>query len=207
MIRVENPKFLPKIKKGAFTPEEVKRMLQVLPSEWCSMVICCLYTGGQRIGDVALLCWEQIDMERRQLSLVTGKTGRSMSIPTVDRFMEHLRSIPRNGPYLHPRMAEKYLRRGLYFLSIQKGTRICGDHIASFRSQQGAKGRARAISPKTFHSLRATAATLLHLSGVSPAIAQKVVGHESMDVHEGYVRPDDADSRNAMEKLSSALAL
>lgn len=91
MIRVENPKFLPKIKKGAFTPEEVKRMLQVLPSEWCSMVICCLYTGGQRIGDVALLCWEQIDMERRQLSLVTGKTGRSMSIPTVDRFMEHLR--------------------------------------------------------------------------------------------------------------------
>lgn len=47
----------------AFIIEEAKRLTEVLPGEWSDMVRVCLYTGGQRIGDIAKLKWEQIDLE------------------------------------------------------------------------------------------------------------------------------------------------
>ncbi|MBQ7022053.1 MAG: hypothetical protein IJN29_00610 [Akkermansia sp.] len=38
-----------------FTREEVRKLLTDLPSIWQDMVKLCIYTGGQRIGDVDLL--------------------------------------------------------------------------------------------------------------------------------------------------------
>lgn len=35
--------------------EEAKRLAEVLPGEWTDMVRVCLYTGGQRLGDIAKL--------------------------------------------------------------------------------------------------------------------------------------------------------
>lgn len=52
-----------KHERRAFTMEEAKRLTEVLPGEWPDMVRVCLYTGGQRIGDIARLKWEQINLE------------------------------------------------------------------------------------------------------------------------------------------------
>jgi hypothetical protein len=50
------------------TLEEVRRILAVCDPEWRSLVYCALYTT-QRLSDVALLCWNQVDFERGEIRL------------------------------------------------------------------------------------------------------------------------------------------
>ena len=47
------------------------------------MVLCSLYLGGQRLGDVAMLRWDAVDWEKGVVKLVTQKTGREMVVPMV----------------------------------------------------------------------------------------------------------------------------
>lgn len=203
-VKIPESSTLGEVSKEAFTVEEVHKMLQVLPSEWCSMVICCIYMGGQRLGDVATLTWDQIDMEQGIIALKTAKTGRFLRIPIVDPLRRHLASLHRTGEYIHPIIAEKYLRRGAAYVSYQFRTELeYAGIVPKLESIKGA--RARSVSPKTFHCLRATAATLLHTAGVDAALAREVVGHDSEAVHQLYIRPDDEQRRAALEKLAEAM--
>lgn len=49
--------------------------------EWRSMVKTCLYTGGQRLGDVATLRWSQVDEKRGVIRMTTQKKGKPLMIP------------------------------------------------------------------------------------------------------------------------------
>lgn len=203
-VKVPESSTLGEVNKEAFTVEEVHRMLQVLPSEWRSMVICCIYMGGQRLGDVATLTWNQIDMEQGIIALKTAKTGRFLRIPIIAPLRQHLAALHRTGECLHPSIAEKYLRRGAAYVSYQFRTELeYAGIVPKLKSIKGA--RARSVSPKTFHCLRATAATLLHAAGVDAALAREVVGHDSEAVHQLYIRPDDEQRRAALEKLAEAM--
>ena len=63
--------------------EEAKRLTEVLPGEWPDMVRVCLYTGGQRLGDIAKLKWEQIDLEGGLIAMTALKTKRRMNKPII----------------------------------------------------------------------------------------------------------------------------
>lgn len=192
------------VNKEAFTVEEVHKMLYVLPSEWRSMVLCCIYMGGQRLGDVATLTWDQIDMKQGIILLKTAKTGRPMRIPIIAPLRQHLATLHPTGEYLHPVTAEKYSRNGAGRISQQFRKEL--EYAGIIPKLESIKGtRARSVSPKTFHCLRATAATLLHTAGVDAALAREVVGHDSEASHQLYIRPDDEQRRAALEKLAEAM--
>lgn len=60
------------------------------------------------------------------------------------------------------------------------------------------------MGSKSFHSVRATCATLIQASGVPQGVAMRLVGHDSDAVHLGYVRPDAVllrEAANAMPAL------
>lgn len=59
--------------RRAFTVEEAQRLTEILPEEWPDMIRVCLYTGGQRLGDIATLQWKQIDMEGGIISMTAQK--------------------------------------------------------------------------------------------------------------------------------------
>lgn len=203
-IKVPDSQAFEDTDKEAFTIEEITRMLQELPSEWKSMVFFSLYTGGQRLGDIATLTWEQIDIESGMIILRTAKTKRPMRIPIVATLSEHIKTLSRNGIYVHPIAARRYERNGSANLSEQfrKELEFSGI-VPKLQSTNGS--RARTVSPKSFHCLRATAATLLHTSGVDAALAREVVGHDSKKAHQLYIRPDDEQRRVALEKLAEAM--
>lgn len=205
-FRISVPKYSPfeKTPKQAFSREEIATMLQSLPPEWRSMVILSIYTGGQRLGDIATLTWDQVDMKEQIITITTGKTGKHLRIPMVAPLIEHLNKIPRLGTYLHPIAAERYQRNGASNLSTQFKREL--EYIGVIPPMETQKGsRARNVSPKSFHCLRATAATLLHTSGVGAALAREVVGHDSEATHQLYIRPDDEQRRAALEKLADAM--
>lgn len=61
------------------------------------------------------------------------------------------------------------------------------------------------MNSKSFHSIRATAATMLQASGVSQGLAMELVGHDSTAVHSVYIRPSADQLRSAAESLPELL--
>jgi integrase len=70
------------------------------------------------------------------------------------------------------------------------------------------KGRAakRQTNELSFHCLRHTATTWLKSAGVSNAIAQELIGHESASISRQYTHIEQEVLRGAVSKLPDVLA-
>ena len=194
--------------RGAFTLDEVKRLLAVMPGEWPDMVRVCLYTGGQRLGDIASLKWDQIDLEHSFLFMTTQKSRRRMNKPIIDPLREVLerRLACRVNEFVFPLAAMKHAQAGgrsdklsTEFTSLLRRHGIVEDEPTEV------KGDRHKLASKSFHSLRATAVTVLRLAGVSPDLCRFIVGHDSEEIERVYFRPDAADVHDAMSRIADGL--
>lgn len=190
-----------KVVKEAFTLDEVRLLMEKLPDEWASAVHCCMGTFGQRLGDVISLRWEQFDWAARVVRIVTGKTGRTLCQPMLPgfyawaraRFLAAQAAGGEGTVWVHPRL-KKLSNPSAEFTQL---VRLFGIGL----SGKGGGGARKCWHSKTFHSLRATCATLLQASGVSQGLAMELVGHESADVHAVYIRPTAEQLRSAAGAL------
>lgn len=190
-----------KVLHEAFTLEEVRLLLTKLPDEWSSAVRCCLGTYGQRLGDILNLRWDAFDWQNRVVHIITGKTARELHQPMQDEFYTWARAryeeAQRIGGeaaiYVHPRL-HSHTNPSKEFTQL---VRLHGIGLIGKR----AGGHRRSWHSKTFHSLRATVATMLQASGVSQGMAMELVGHESAAVHAAYIRPNAEQLRAAAVKL------
>ena len=154
------------IKSGRepFSDEEIGRLLGCAHGDWHGAIVLAVNTG-LRLGDVANLCWEAIDFERRVIRVTTGKTGSALALPSHRDFQKWLLDRPRG------------IGRAPVFPSLA-GKRISGDGglSAQFRSILEAAGitgrvvtrtgKGRATHSKTFHALRHTFISRLANVGV-----------------------------------------
>jgi integrase len=165
--------------KRPFTLPELRAVLGVADSEWRSLILFGLYTG-QRLSDLVSLSWNNIDLERDEVRLVTSKTGRNMIIPIAPPLRVHIESLPvGDDPQapLHPRAfailartsSASAISQGFSDLLVQAGLRPRSAFV-SHRSRGIGHSRRRRINELSFHSLRRTATTLLHEAGVSPKL-------------------------------------
>ena len=199
-----------RFERRAFTMEELKRILEAADDEWRGMVMFGLYTG-QRLGDIASLTWQNVDLQRAELRLVTGKTGRQQIIPLAKpllRYVEALPSSDKPDAPLFPRThatAERHKHAGN--LSNQFYNVLVSAGLASKKSHKVAPGKRKGRSAKreqndvSFHSLRHTATSLLKAAGVGEAIAMEFIGHDSKSVSRQYTHIETATLRRAAAKL------
>lgn len=202
------------ISRRPFTIEELQLILANSNEEWHSMILTSLYTGGQRLGDVACLKWDAVDFEKGTLYLRTQKRGKSLVIPLWNRLRLLLeeRYPQRINEYIHPSAAQKYQHAGksstlsnefgkILFACglIERDPTLAGKR---YKKQYGTSSdKTRHKNALSFHSLRYTATTLLHEAGVPPMIVQKIVGHDSAKIHEGYAAFSLRESEEAFNKL------
>jgi len=190
-------------KRRAFTVKELKALLGACDDEWRSLVLFGLYTG-QRLGDLALLTWQNIDLQAGEMRLVTRKTGRTQIIPLADPLREHLEALPAtDNPLqpLHPRAfadltkygKAAYISQDFYGLMASVG-------IVPPRTHRKKEGP-REISPITFHSLRHTATSLMKQAGVGASVVMDLIGHESAAISNHYTHTTDEAKREALNKL------
>jgi integrase len=189
---------------------ELQAILAVADPEWRSLLLFGLYLG-QRLGDLVTLGWNNIDLERGEVRLVTSKTFRTMIIPMAPPLRAHIESLPVSddpqGP-LHPRAFALLERTGntsilsgaFSDLLVQAGLRARPARRDHRRRGIGHSGRRR-INELTFHSLRRTATTLLHEAGVPPTVAQALIGHDSEEIHSGYITVGKEALRNAVNRF------
>lgn len=195
-----------KHERRAFTMEEAKRLTEVLPGEWPDMVRVCLYTGGQRIGDIARLKWEQVNLEGGLIAMTTEKTKRRMNKPIIQPLKEVLtrRYEGRVNEYVFPLAAMKHAQADNTSskLSTEFTTLLKKHGFIENLNNAPLHGDRRKLPDLSFHSLRATAVTALRLAGVPADLCRFIVGHDSEEIERVYFRPDSEAIVEAMKHLA-----
>jgi integrase len=200
LLQDDPSEFVETVKRGkttgssrrAFTLEEINAVLSVADAEWRSMVLFGLYTG-QRLGDLALLTWSNLDLELGQIRFVTSKTNRRMILPMAPALRKQVLSLAAgdnpDAP-IHPR-AYSVVRR-------QKRSGSLSNQFSDLLAQAGLRqkkshdkalnGRSarRQTGELSFHALRHTATSFLHAAGIPAAITQAFIGHDSETTHALY---------------------
>lgn len=179
----------------AFTIAELQAVLAVSDNEWRGMIKCGLYLG-QRLADIAMLTWANVDLSRGQMRLISRKTGRKLVLPIAPPLRRHLEALPSPSvpkTPLHPRAYSIVKQDGRASrLSKEFGELLEAAGLRASSSKRSKKektttiGRRRGGVP-TFHGLRRTAATLLHEAGIPAAVAQSFIGHDDEATHALYV--------------------
>jgi integrase len=198
--------------RRAFTLDEVKKVLEQCDKaagEWRGLVLTAVYTG-QRLGDIALLTWQQIDLEKKSISFVTKKTGKrlalSLATPLHDYF-ENLPSVDNPKEYVFSKaaaMAEKHTGTisTKFYDEILAPAGLMMERPKAKAAEDG-QGRSakRKTSELSFHSFRHTLTTWLKSSGASNALAQMIIGHDSEVVSRGYTHLSAEDTKDSIQKL------
>jgi integrase len=196
-------------RRRGFTIPEIKRVLKVANDEWRSLVYFGLYTG-QRLGDIARLTWQNVDLDRDEICFASRKTGRTMIIPIASPLRAQIENLPAGDDPrqpLHPRAfasvqsggAVKTLSRQFRELLADAGLATPKPH----RTTKAAPGRSgpRELSQISFHSLRHTATSLMKNAGVNASVVMDIIGHESEAVSRAYTKIDEETKARAIAKL------
>ena len=196
-VKTISTKRVAKKRKQAFSIEQVRQILPHCAGEWKGMVLFGLYTG-QRLADIQHLTWKGVSEDCSKITLITRKTGRSMTIPAAGPLLAHLKSLDRpdsEEAYLHPKAAAlKSNTLSGRFADILIEARI--------RPKDGNDG-ARDHTGLSFHSLRHSAVTILKEAGIPQAVVMELIGHESEAMSQNYTKVGDA----ALEKAAAAFPI
>ena len=195
--------------RRGFTIPEIQRVVSVATEEWKSLIYFGLYTG-QRLGDLARLTWQNVDLERDEIRFVSRKTGRTMIIPIAPPLRAQIENVPAgDDPHLplHPRAfasveksgGVKTLSRQFYELLADAGLAKPKAHRKSANGS-GRDGR-RELSQISFHSLRHTATSLMKNAGINASVVMDIIGHESEAVSAHYTHIDEETKRKAIALL------
>lgn len=171
-VRVEDraPKVTP-------TPGQVAAVLDHLHG-WRGTLARLLFATGARIGELAQLRWEDVDLEDGLVSL-EGKTG-PRTVPLPCGALEELAALPRSGTYV---------------LGVQPRTAALGFRVA-LRAACDAAG----VPRWTPHGFRRLATDTLYRSGVDVGTAAAYLGHSPQVALRYYRQASAEDLRAAVGK-------
>lgn len=189
--------------RRAFTLPELKNVLDKASEEWRAMILFGLYTG-QRLGDVARLTWQSIDVSAGELALVTRKTGRNQRLPLAKPLLRLIASMNAGDDPKAPLFPRAAARGRTSTLSNQFYEILVDAGLAARRMHRPTRnGRAgkRAFNELGFHALRHTATSLLKNAGISPAIVQDIIGHDSPAMSAHYTHIEGEAKRQAIDSM------
>ncbi|MES2470264.1 MAG: tyrosine-type recombinase/integrase [Verrucomicrobiota bacterium] len=186
-----------------FTMPEIQALLTKANDEWKCLITCGLYTG-QRLGDLARLKWESVDLDAGLIKLTTGKTGKHMTIPIAGPLrtaLEAQKEVSGKEDYVHPKSAKR-AASGIGGVSnlfgkilIKAGIR---EKPAKDKERQGNRRESQGPS---FHCLRHTTVSLLKEAGIPQSVVMELIGHDSEQMSQHYTHTGEAALLAAVNAL------
>lgn len=190
-------------KRLPFTAQELRVIFLSFPSPLRELALTSFLTGGQRLGDVALLKWKSIDDLRDTIHFRTMKTGKQIIAPIVPELREILENqrIGNKSEYVFPYAASRYIRsKGSLSTEFTAKLRAFGILEETNTPQ---KGDRRTVAVKSFHSIRHSVVSLMRTDNrFSPDLVRDIVGHDSEAVERGYYTADIQKKAEAIEYIS-----
>ena len=179
---------LPRVERAdttMLTPEECGRLLAAAQGTGYWLPIWLALQTGMRRGEVAGLCWDSVDLERRQVTVrrtllqlrhgcawddtKTDSSRRTIAI--TETVVDLLR-----GQLV--RLETAYRARGILDRPVQVCGRLDGGiMLPTALSQRYRVIRAKAGLTARFHDLRHTHASILLLNGVAIHVVKERLGH------------------------------
>lgn len=203
-----------------FTPEQLNIIFTQFPQEWRDLVMTTLCLGGQRLGDMVTLKWNQVNEEYGLITLQTSKTSLPMRKPIIP-LLANLLARRRAGcagstPFIFPFMAARYGQAGestnkvsndFHQLLVKHG--ILTPELMSLNDRRvpvsSEKNRRHRLSPLSFHSLRATSTTILFANHVPAEMVKHIVGHLDPEVERRhYFKPSAAHEAAELQRMVEA---
>jgi integrase len=126
--------------------------------------------------------------------------------------MRHIGSVRASDEptsFLHPRAASIVSRQGKVgtlsrqFYDLMAEVGLVGKRL--HRKKENPGNDRRAVSGISFHALRHTATSLLKNAGISSAIVEEFVGHDSEGINRMYTHIDHDALRGAVDALPVVL--
>lgn len=177
-----------------FTTEELGAIMRVADHEWKSLIRLGLYTG-QRLGDLAALTWQNVDLKRSEIRITTQKTQKAVVIPISSYLSSCLEKLPKphSGPSpIHPEAYRCWKSSGKTSNLSKRFVKLLA--LAGLRQKpdtnKSKAPRGRGIGSSqgglSFHCLRHTAVTILKEAGIPQAVVMELVGHQSEQMSAHY---------------------
>jgi integrase len=205
-------------RRRAFTLPEIGRILrEAAGTEWYGIILAGLYTG-QRLGDVASLRWENVDLVRGELALTARKTNRPILIPLAGPIANYFTELPASDDptaFVFP-VAAGFIQRTkaeqTVTLSNQFRDLLARAGLVRRRTHEKAvdglgRNARRRVSELSFHSFRHTATSLLKNAGVPQSVVMDIIGHESRAISQVYTHVGEPEKRRAVDALPSLSTL
>jgi len=188
------------VERGAFTPAEVKMLVDIADGEWKTLILLAYYTGA-RLSDCCRMEWQSVDLAAAVLTYTQGKTGNPVVMPLhpeLDAELNRLASLDDPQKFIMPGMADKGPggRHGLSE-SFKNIMRKAGVDSQPVEREVGV----RTLSRRSFHALRHSFTSALANAGVAPELRMKLTGHTTEAVHRGYTHHEMETLRAAIAKL------
>lgn len=208
------------IHRHPFSEEELDAIIEASKSDpQAHDLIVTAACTAMRLGDVARLRWEDVDLEENFIDVKTSKTGETATIPIFARLRSVLaaRRVCGEG-YVFPELEKQYsVAPDVLTKRVRKAMRAAGFGDPGIERGNGEPTRGafhkrrkvgiRQASIRDIHSLRLTWVTIALNSGVPVNLVQKVTGHTTVEiVLKHYYRPGRQDLKQELEKrLPAAL--
>ncbi len=166
-----------------YTDFELIEMMAAARDQQERVILLLGSHAGLRVSEMLRLCWEDVDLQRRECLVREGKGAKTALVT------------------LTPKLAEA-------LLSYQRARRTVGDQAAEvleLRSQYGVFNRLRrlcqraAVEFKGVHALRHSAGTRLYRQTGDLGQVQDHLRHATLDMARRYARSDRRRLRRSLE--------
>lgn len=169
---------------------QVRALLESCSSRLRPIVEAAVLTGLRR-GDLLNLRWDTVDLDRRRISVVQGKTGSRLTIHIIDPLARLLSAVAK-----HPDCPYVFQDDGR---ALRKFGWIRTDYLAACKAAGLPEHKRR------FHTLRHTVATQLRFLGKDLAIIKEQLGHKSLRMTLRYAHIAPEELKRAAEELGEKL--
>ena len=150
--------------------EEARRLLDALDADkdrQAAQVVKLLLFTGARKSEVLAARWENVDLERRILTVPLSKSGKARHIPLSDAALLVLAVIPRHSEWLFPSSRNS-------------------SHISTIYPAWDRVRERTGLKDIRLHDLRHSFASFLVNSGCSLYEVQRILGHQTPKITTRY---------------------
>jgi len=176
--KTPNPK-----RKVTWEPEQVSQFLSTAYSHWkwrsIGLIVQMAYEWGQRVGDMRMLLWNAIDLDKGRCDFEQSKRGEAVHLPISDGLMHVLRQQHETfgfqvlvAPQMKPEDGawKPYSKETLYV------------HVNRVLDAAGLPSYLTAMD------MRRSAITEMAEAGVSIATMKQVTGHTNINSLTPYIK-------------------
>ncbi|MGD0626082.1 MAG: site-specific integrase [Thermodesulfobacteriota bacterium] len=167
--------------------EELDKLLKELPPHAADIVVLAYHTG-MRAGEIFGLTWDRVNLREGffTLSPKDTKTGEA-------------RHVYFNGPVREVLERLKKVR----YISHNHVFTYQGKPVISIKNALANALKEAGINDFLFHDLRHTFVSNARKAGIDRTVIMKLTGHKTLSMFTRYNTVDQADAKDAMEKLDS----